>query len=188
METCGSPHRGEIVATELYWWQIHLLGRVGPSAQSQRWVHQCVLSCFLSCTSLVNAQLKVWSCSSALNNTVWLPKTILFQCLNYSCSTLKSSTLNRKRSLVTLITLTQVQVTVTSNLRLCCYCRYILNALFYFWLCLCFPCKLFSCDIICSVFLFVVCFFLFIGYLSNLTNKFKFDGKRCRSRKLFIVI
>lgn len=93
--------RGEAVATELHRWQIHALGRVGPSGQSR----QCVLSCFLSCTSLcrgslVNVRLKGRSCCQngppAPNNTAWPPAVLLLQCLTYSSSNPKSSALNRK--------------------------------------------------------------------------------------------
>lgn len=76
------------------------LAESGLLPKAKRLVSQCVFSCFLSCTSLccgslVNAQLKGRSCSQdgppARNNTVWLPNTtvLLFQCFNYSRSTLK---------------------------------------------------------------------------------------------------
>lgn len=87
---------------------IYLTESVGPSAQKpQTWVHQCVLSCFLVCTSLccgslVNIQLRGWSCSqdgpADFKNTVWLQKmTILLlrclSCIVFYSETLKLNTL-----------------------------------------------------------------------------------------------
>lgn len=79
---CPVPRRGDgwlrpvemkpLPLCELRWWQIHVLG---SSSHSQTWVHWCVLSCFLSCTSLC--------CSSLVTQHSWKDLLILTTQCNF---------------------------------------------------------------------------------------------------------
>lgn len=60
---------GEVVATELYDDKLIYLAESGLLPKAERLVHQCVLSCFLSCTSLCY--------SSLLNTHSWKVEAVL---------------------------------------------------------------------------------------------------------------